>query len=53
MRWNEEQIQPEKDNKDDKKKKEKPRELKKPGEYSMEELGSAKNRPFLGGNYNA
>ena len=49
MRWNENEIQPKKEDK----KKEKPRELKKPGEYSMEELGSAKNRPFLGGNYNA
>ena len=50
MRWIENEIQPKKE---DKKKDEKPRELKKPGEYSMEELSNAKNRPFLGGNPNA
>ena len=50
MRWNEKVIQPEKDEKE---KKEKPRELKKPGQYDMEDLAGTKNRPFLGGNYNA
>jgi len=50
MRWNERELESEKDEKDEKKK---PREMKKPGEYSMEELSGTKNRPFLGGNYNA
>ena len=50
MRWNEREIQPEKDEKD---KKEKPKEKPKPGQYTMEELSNTKNRPFLGGNYNA
>ena len=50
MRWNGEQIQPEKDEKG---KEEKPREMKKPGQYDMEDLAGTKNRPFLGGNYNA
>ena len=50
MRWNENEIQPKKE---DKKKDEKPRELPKSGKYTMEELAETKNRPFLGGNPNA
>ena len=46
MRFNEEQVQPEKG----KKKEEAPREMAKPGSYTMEELSAAKDRPFLGGN---
>ena len=50
MRWNERELESEKDEKDEKKK---PREMKKPGQYDMEDLAGTKNRPFLGGNYNA
>ena len=50
MRWNENEIQPKKE---DKKKDEKPRELKKPGQYDMEDLAGTKDRPFLAGNPNA
>ena len=35
MRWNEREIEPEKDEKDEKKK---PREMKKPGQYDMEDF---------------
>ena len=50
MRWNENEIQPKKE---DKKKDEKSREMKKPGQYDMEDLAGTKDRPFLGGNPNA
>ena len=42
MRWNENEIQPKKEPKDEKKK---PRELPKTGQYSMEDLANVKTVP--------